>query len=53
MDGEIAAGHDRYRWWNQVFAVLEADVRQFANPEHWRIRAFECVNEITEEPRSP
>jgi hypothetical protein len=48
----VAAGDDRYRWVNQVFAVLEADVRPFANPEHWRIRAFECVNEITEEPRS-
>ena len=45
----LAAGDDRYRWVNQVFAVLEADVRPFANPEHWRIRAFECVNEMTEE----
>jgi hypothetical protein len=46
----LAAGDDRYRWVNRVFAAIEADVRPFANPEHWRLRAFECVNQITDEP---
>jgi len=49
----LSAGDDRYRWVNRTFAVLEADVRPFANPEHWRIRAFECINEITNQATSP
>jgi hypothetical protein len=48
----LSAGDDRYRWVNRTFAVMEADVRPFANPEHWRVRAFECVNEITDEGKS-
>jgi hypothetical protein len=49
----LSAGDDRYRWVNRIFAVIEADVRPFANPEHWRVKAFECVNEITDEVTSP
>ncbi len=44
----LAAADERYRWVNRVFAVIEADVRPLADPEHWRVRAFECVNELTE-----
>jgi hypothetical protein len=29
--------------------VIEADVHPLANPEHWRVKAFECVNEIVNE----
>jgi len=43
----LAASEERYMWVNRVFAVLEADVRPSADPEHWTVRAFECVNEIT------
>ena len=45
----LAAGDERYRWVNRIFAVIEADVHPFAKPEHWRIRAFECINEIIDE----
>ena len=45
----FAAGEDRYRWHNRVFALMEADARPFADPERWHIRAFECVNEIVSE----
>jgi hypothetical protein len=47
----LAAGDDRYRWVNRIFAVIEADVHPLANPEHWRVKAFECVNEIVNERR--
>ena len=33
---------ERYRWVNDLFAILEADIRPEAGPEHWRIRAFEA-----------
>ena len=46
---KLAASAERYRWVNDVFAVVEADVRPSADPEHWRIRAFECVAEISED----
>ena len=42
----LAATDERYRWVNDLFAVVEADVRPSADPEHWRLRASECVNEI-------
>lgn len=42
----LLSDDERYRWVNDVFAILEADIRPEAAPEHWRIRAFECVNEI-------
>lgn len=45
----LSASDDRYRWVNQVFAVMEADIRPSADPERWRVRAFECVNEIAAE----
>jgi hypothetical protein len=45
----LAASAPAYRWVNHVFAVIEADVRPNADPEHWRLRAFECVNEIAAE----
>jgi uncharacterized protein DUF3237 len=44
---KLAAGDERYRWVNNVLAVVEADIRPMANPEHWRIRAYECVGEIS------
>lgn len=43
---KLAAGEERYRWVNDVFAVVEADVRPSADPERWQIRAYECVIEI-------
>jgi hypothetical protein len=42
----LLSNDERYRWVNDVFAILEADIRPEAGPERWRIRAFECVNEI-------
>ena len=42
----LAAGDERYRWVNRVFAMLEADIMPYAAPELWRIRAFECVNDL-------
>jgi hypothetical protein len=45
----LAAGDDRYRWVNRVFAVIEADVAPYADPERWRVRAFECVNDLVNE----
>ena len=42
----LAAGDERYRWVNRVFAMLEADIVPYAAPELWRIRAFECVNDL-------
>jgi Protein of unknown function (DUF3237) len=42
----FAASEERYRWVNGVFAVLEAEIRPSADPERWRIRAYECVNEL-------
>lgn len=45
----LVAADERYRWVNSLFAVVEADVRPSADPEHWRLRAFECVNEIASE----
>jgi hypothetical protein len=45
----LAAGDEGYRWVNRVFAVIEADVAPYADPEHWRIRAFECVNELVDQ----
>lgn len=45
----LASASPAYRWVNDVFAVLEADVRPNAEPEHWRLRAYECVNEIATE----
>jgi len=43
----LAATDERYRWVNAVFAIVEADVRPSADPEHWKIKAYECVNEIS------
>jgi len=43
----LSASDERYQWVNGVFAVFEADVRPSADPEHWRIRAYECVNEVS------
>jgi hypothetical protein len=45
----LTAGDERYRWVNRTFAVIEADVHPYADPEHWRIRAYECVHEIAGE----
>jgi hypothetical protein len=42
----LVAGDDRYRWVNDVFAILEADVKPSANPEVWQISAYECVNDV-------
>jgi hypothetical protein len=42
----LATSNPTYRWVNQVFGVIEADVRPNADPEHWRLRAYECINEI-------
>jgi hypothetical protein len=46
----FAAGDDRYRWVNRVFAVLEAEVAPYADPERWHVKAFECVNELVDAP---
>jgi hypothetical protein len=46
----LAAGDERYRWVNRVFAMLEADIVPYAAPELWRVRAFECVNDLVEAP---
>ena len=43
---KLAARDERYRWANDVFAVVEADVRPSADPERWQIKAYECVNEL-------
>jgi hypothetical protein len=43
----LATDSEQYGWVNRIFAVVEADVRPSADPEQWRLRAFECVNEIT------
>ena len=48
----LASANPEYLWVNSMFAVMEADVRPSADPEHWRIRAYECVNEIAGEERS-
>ncbi|HJQ51602.1 MAG TPA: hypothetical protein VJ838_13900 [Gaiellaceae bacterium] len=48
----LASANPAYRWVNPVFAVLEADLRPSADPEHWRLRAYECVNEIVAEEAS-
>lgn len=45
----LATSTPAYRWVNDVLAVIEADVRPSADPERWRFRAFECVNEIASE----
>jgi|1185.fasta_scaffold145341_1 hypothetical protein len=45
----LASASLAYLWVNHVFAVMEADVRPSADPEHWRLRAYECVNEIATE----
>jgi hypothetical protein len=45
----LASANPAYQWVNQVFAVIEADVRPSADPEHWRLRAYQCVNEIAGE----
>jgi hypothetical protein len=45
----LASASPAYEWVNRLFAVLEADIRPSADPEHWRLRAYECVNEIAEE----
>jgi hypothetical protein len=45
----LATDSEQYDWVNRGFAVVEADVRPSAEPEHWRVRAFECVNEIAGE----
>jgi hypothetical protein len=42
----LAAADERYRWVNNVFAILEAEVRPSADPEVWHVRAFECVSDI-------
>jgi hypothetical protein len=42
----LAASDEQYRWVNHVFGVVEAEVRPSADPEHWRISAYECVQEI-------
>jgi hypothetical protein len=42
----LAATEERYHWVNALFAVVEADVRPSADPEHWRLAAYECVNQI-------
>jgi hypothetical protein len=44
----FATSNDRYRWVNTVLSILEADVRVSADRERWRIRAFECRNDIDE-----
>ena len=46
----LATSNDRYRWVNTIFSVLEADIRPSADPERWRIRAFECRNDIIDDP---
>jgi hypothetical protein len=45
----LASASPAYLWVNQVFAVIEADVRPNADPEYWRLRAYECLNEIARE----
>jgi hypothetical protein len=45
----LASANPAYLWVNHVFAVIEADVRPNADPEHWRLRAYECLNEIAVE----
>jgi hypothetical protein len=45
----LATSNPDYRWLNHVFAVVEADVRPSADPERWRLRAYECINEIAAE----
>jgi hypothetical protein len=42
----FAAEDSRYRWLNGIFAVMEADVLPEADPEHWSVRAYECVNDL-------
>ena len=42
----LGASEERYAWVNSVFGVVEADVRPSAEPEHWRIRAYECIQEV-------
>ena len=45
----LASASPPYQWVNHVFAVIEADVRPSGDPEHWRLRAYQCVNEIAGE----
>ena len=45
----LASANPAYQWVNNVFAVIEADVRPSADPERWRLRAYECANEIAGE----
>jgi hypothetical protein len=45
----VATSSPAHRWVNHVFAVIESDARPSADPERWRFRAFECVNEIASE----
>jgi hypothetical protein len=47
----LASANPSYLWVNQLFGVLEADVRPSADPERWRVRAYECLNEIATEPQ--
>jgi hypothetical protein len=42
----LASASPAYQWVNQVFAVIEADVRPSADPERWWLRAYECANEM-------
>jgi hypothetical protein len=53
MVSTFATDHDRYRWLNQVFAVIEAICTgpvDLADPatEQWHLRAFECVHDLPE-----
>jgi hypothetical protein len=48
----LASASPAYQWVNQVFGVIEADVRPSADPERWWLRAYECVSEITADRKS-